>query len=195
MINRLGVFILLGAGVVRPPALSAQATVPQFSAPAALPGDAARKSSVIVVDPPLAFTRDDTTGFFHLAMPVFFIDPPLVVTKNAAGETHVGVAFTVSPPPMAGAGLIVELIPNTDQSRIRIDPAAVLYRANAPVAIGAPCSGDAQVQWDRAYVYVCVPPDPAAAPDPANVPGFTWAGAALTLVAPAAGVANVTPAK
>lgn len=183
--------LLLLAGAA---AAAAQATAPQFSAPVALPGDAARKTSVVVIDAPLTLTRDAATGFVHMTAPAFIVDPPLTLLKNAAGESHISVEFMTGPVPLPGTGLVMEPVNGApDQSRIAIDKTQVLARVVGSPVIGSPCPGDAGVMVDRAFLYVCVPPAPGAATDPANVPGWTWAGAALTLVAAPAAAPAVTP--
>lgn len=153
------VFVLLGfAG-----AAFSQATVPQLYVPVALPGDTVRKSSTVVVVPPLTLQHD------------------------ATGNMQLGVAFTASPPPVPGDGLIIEPIPGTTATRIAIDKTFTLYRALQPLtpspAIGSPCSGDAGVIVDRMFLYVCVPP--ADQSQTSANPVWTWAGAALLKAVPA----------
>lgn len=162
------------------------ATVPQLYVPFALKGDTARRTGTVIVDPPLVMSLD-AAGVAHLSSPSFIIDPPLTLLTNAAGEKHVSVEFLTGPVPTPGTGLrMVPVTGHPDQQSIAIDTSQVLYRVNAAPVIGAACPGDAGVVWDRAYVYVCVPPDPAAPPPADGSTGWTWAGAALTLTSPAA---------
>lgn len=135
------------------------ATAPQFSAPFALPGETARKTSVVVIDAPLTVTRDAATGFVHVSLPVFIVDLPLTVNMADDGVTkRVGITLPQ------------------------------FYRIGVPAPlIGSPCSGTQGLIADRSYVYICVPPaDPVSTPPDPATPTWTWAAAALVLTPPAA---------
>lgn len=119
-----------------------------------------------------------------VALPVIALDLPLVKTFDTAGNPHVGILDNAVPPPITGAGLIIEPIQGTSQYRADINRQTVFYRAAGSgivPLIGTACTGDAGVQVDRGFIYVCVPP---AAPPADGTPGYTWAGAALQLPPP-----------